>query len=574
MSRRRLLLVALALAIGGVAVLARSFEVMVLEHDEWQARGRRQRERVVSSSPPRGEIRTADGYVLASSVDRVAVQVDTKLLPYPDLFAGAAAPLVGADPDDLARRLDRGARAVWVAQRVTRATGEAVRALAPSAVVLVPDAERVYPLGRVAAPLVGFVGREELQTVGRAGLEHHYDLLLAGEPDRFLAVQDAVQRQLQLELIEPGRSGYDLELTLLARLQWAVERQLAESLAALDAESASAVVLQARTGHLLAVATVPGFDPLDPGGVPPSQWRLRAIQDAWEPGSTIKPLVAAAALSSGAVRPGERFECLRRGLSVGGRWVRDHVEPGVYTLDEVISLSANAGIIQVAERVEPTRLWRALDGFGFGRSTGVGYPAESSGALAPVHRWSSVSRAGLALGQELTATPLQLALAYAAIANRGWLPHPVLLTGLSAGEDSAAEHPEPPVRLLDPRLADRITAMLEAVVTDGTGNLAAVPGYRVAGKTGTAQRAVDGGFDDLHHVAWFAGFLPLPEPEVVIVVAVEEPANEFWASTVAAPVFAGIARVTCTVLDLPATPPPPETLVAAAPAPEPRGAGA
>ncbi len=558
MSRRRLLLVTLALALGAVVVLARAFEIMVLEHEEWAARGRRQRERVVSSSPARGDIRTADGYVLASSVARVAIQVDTKLLQYPDLFATAAAPLIGADADELERRLTGGARAVWVAQRVARDTGSAVRKLAPAAVVLVPDAERVYPLGRLAAPLVGFVGREELRTVGRAGLEHHYDALLAGEPDQYLAVSDAVQRQLQLERLEQGRAGYDLELTISARLQWSVERELSRAVEELEAESASAVVLEVRTGRLLSVVTVPAFDPDEPGAVGPARWRLRAIQDAWEPGSTIKPMIAAVALAARAVTPGERFDCLHRGLTVGGRWVRDHAEPGRYTLDEIVSRSANAGIIQVAERIAPPLLWRALDGFGFGRITGVGFPAEAAGALAPVRRWSSVSRAGLALGQELTVSPLQLATAYSALANDGWLVQPVLLARVSGDAGTLAQHPEPPRRLLDPALAARVSSMLEDVVSEGTGSLAKLAGYRVAGKTGTAQRAVDGSFDDLHHVSWFAGFLPLPQPEVVIVVAIEEPGTEFWASAVAAPVFARIAQSTCCLLDLPAAPRPVE----------------
>ncbi len=556
MNRRRLGLVAATLALGAAVVLSRAVQVMLVDHESWLARARRQRERVLTTPSRRGEIRTADGYVLATSVARLAIQVDTKLLPYPSLFAQAAAPLVGCPPDDLERRLTGGARAVWVAQKVDRETAAAVRALAPSAVVLVPDAERVYPLGTLAAPLIGFVGREELTTVGRAGLEHYYDALLAGEPNRYLAVQDAVQRQLQLERLRTGRAGYDLELTLLARLQWAVERELLADVDRHAARSASAVVLEARTGRILALATVPSFDPAAPGDVPPERWRLPPVQDAFEPGSTLKPLIAAAALSTRAVRPGERFDCTHRGIEVAGHWVRDHAEPGRYTLDEIVSKSANAGIIQVAQRLAPDLIWRTLDGFGFGRPTGVGYPGEAWGALAPVSRWSGMSRAGLALGQELTVSPLQLALAYAAVANGGWLPAPALVRQAGSQHDTIADRPTMQRRVMDRGLADRIQAMLERVVMDGTGTHAAVAGYRVAGKTGTAQRAVAGGFDDTHHVAWFAGFLPLPDPEVVIVVAVVQPDDGFWASTVAAPAFARIATQAACILDLPATPPP------------------
>jgi len=574
-NRRRLGLVAAALALGGTIVTVRAVQVMVLDHEAWLSRARRQRERVLTSPSRRGDIRTADGYVLATSVARLAVQVDAKLLPYPRLFAQAAAPLVGCPVDELERRLTGGARAIWVAQRVDRETAAAVRALAPSAVVLVPDAERVYPLGSLAAPLVGFVGREELATVGRSGLEHYYDALLAGEPDRYLAVQDAVQRQLQLEHLASGRAGYDLELTILARLQWAVEQELQDDIDRQAARGASAVVLEAHTGRILALATVPSFDPATPGEVAPRRWRLPAVQDAFEPGSTIKPLVAAAALASRAVAPGERFDCTHRGFEVAGHWIRDHAEPGRYTLDEIVSKSANAGIIQVAQRLDPTLLWRTLRGFGFGRPTGVGFPGEASGMLAPVSRWSGMSRAGLALGQELTVSPLQLALAYASIANGGWLPAPALVERAGSTSDGLADRPSMRRRVMDGRLAARIRAMLEGVVTDGTGTNAAVAGYRVAGKTGTAQRAVAGGFDDQHHVSWFAGFLPLPDPQIVIVVAVVQPDNDFWASTVAAPAFARIATRAACILGLPATPLPETVEVAEHPAAAPAvGAGA
>lgn len=574
MNRRRLRLVAAALALGAAIVLLRAAQVMLVDHESWLARAKRQRERVLITPSRRGEIRSADGYVLATSVARLAIQVDTKLLPYPRLFAQTAGPLVGCPADELERRLAGGARAVWVAQKVDRDTATAVRSLAPSAVVLVPDAERIYPLGTLAAPLIGFVGREELTTVGRSGLEHYYDAVLAGEPDRYLAVQDAVQRQLQLEHLTSGRAGYDIELTILARLQWAVERELQADVDRHAAEGASAVVLDARSGRILALATVPSFDPAAPGNVSPKRWRLPAVQDAFEPGSTIKPLIAAAALSSRTIRPGERFDCTHRGIEVAGHWIRDHAQPGRYTLDEIVSKSANAGIIEVAQRLPPDLIWRTLDGFGFGQPTGVGYPGEAHGALAPVSQWSGMSRAGLALGQELTVSPLQLALAYAAVANGGWLPAPALVNRAGSEKETVADRPIMQRRVMGRRLAERIQAMLEAVVVDGTGTLAAVAGYRVGGKTGTAQRAVAGGFDEKHHVSWFAGFLPLPEPKIVIVVSVVQPSDDFWASTVAAPAFARIATQAACILDLPATPPPEAVDVAAADVPAVRRAGA
>jgi cell division protein FtsI (penicillin-binding protein 3) len=547
-NRRRLQVVTGVLLLGGIVVVGRSIQISVLEHPDWQRRALGQQQQVIEVPGFRGAIRTADGYLLATSVERVAIQVDTRLLEFPEIFVRAVAPMLKTSKRELERRLARGPRSVWLAQRVEPEIAESVLALAPRAVVLVPDFARVYPQGRLAAPVVGFVGREELNTIGRAGFEHYYDEFLAGEPEQYLAVNDAIQRKVRLQRLHTGRAGYDLQLTLLARLQARCEAVLAEALKIHGARAASAVVVDVHTGRILALVSLPSFDPSEPGAARAENWRLRPVQDAFEPGSTIKPIVAAAALAADAVHTGERFDCLDRGTSVAGHWIRDHVEPGSYTLDEIVVLSANAGIIEVAERVPEQQLWRAFDAFGFGRRTGVGFPAEARGLLPETRTWSKMSRAGLALGQELTVSPLQMAMAFAAIANGGWLLQPQLVASSEVG--GGAGEPLARIRIMDEALSRRLCAMLESVVNDGTGALAQVAGFRTAGKTGTAQRAVGGTFDDEHHVAWFAGFLPMPDPQVAVVVAIEDPVViDFWASIVSAPVFAELAEAVVTLLD-------------------------
>ena len=563
MNRRRLLAVAAVLIFGASVVVARCVQVTVVEHAEWQRLALRQQQHVIEVPGPRGTIRTADGYVLATSVERVAIQVDTKRLAYKEIFVRAAAPILGSSKEEIAKRLARDSGSVWLAQRVPREVAEEVQQLAPQAVVLVRDFARVYPQGSLAAPVVGFVGREELHTVGRAGFEHHFDAYLAGEPEQYLSINDAVQRRVRLERLHRGRAGFDLELTLNARLQARCETVLGRALSRYDARGGSAVVADARTGKILALASLPSFDPAKPGAVAPENWRLRPVQDAFEPGSTVKPMVAAVALADGLVRPGERFDCRNRGMRVAGHWVRDHADPGIYTLEEVIVHSANVGIIAVAERVPEDRLWQAFDAFGFGRRPGIGFPAEARGLLPATRTWSKMSRAGFALGQELTVSPLQMAMAYAAIANGGWLPQPQLVIS-DAAEDQVVAHPAR-ARVMDEALARRLRNMLEGVVRDGTGELGRVGGFRAAGKTGTAQIVVDGAFDDEHHVSWFAGFLPMPDPQIVVVVAIEDPVkDDFWASTVAAPVFAEVAEASVSLLDLAPTEPvePPQNQLA------------
>ena len=559
MNRRRLLIVIAGLLLGATAVVARSIQISVIEHDAWERRALRQQQEILEVPGPRGNIVTADGYVLATSIERVAIQVNTRHLEYPEIFAQAVGPLLGLPEEELEQRLVGEPRSLWLAQRVEHEVAEEVAALAPRAVVLVPDFARIYPQGTLAAPVVGFVGREELHTVGRAGFEHDYDAYLAGEPEQYLAVNDAIQRKVRLQRMHRGRPGRDLNLTLLAKLQSRCETTLAKALRAHHARSGSVVVVDVWSGHILALASLPSFDPATPGEVKPEHWRLRPVQDAIEPGSTVKPFVAAAGLSAGVIRRGERFNCLDRGVSVAGHWIRDHVDPGRYTVDEVVAYSANAGIIEIAERVSEDRLWGAFDAFGFGRRTGVGFPAETRGLLRDTSSWSKMSRAGLALGQELTVSSLQMAMAYAAIANGGWLLQPRLI--LANGSDPRAVEAIDRTRILDEALAERLRSMLEAAVREGTGELARVPGFRTAGKTGTAQRTVGGTFDDEHHIAWFAGFLPMPDPRIAVVIELEDPVEiDFWASTVAAPVFAEIAEAAACNLDLAPTEPipPPE----------------
>jgi cell division protein FtsI/penicillin-binding protein 2 len=562
-NRRRLLVVIVGLLLGATAVVARSIQISVIEHDSWERRALRQQQQIIEVPGPRGNIGTADGYVLATSIERVAIQVNTRNLEYPEIFAHAVAPLLGLPEEELEERLVGDPGWPWLAQRVELEVAERVADLAPRAVVLVPDFARIYPQGTLAAPVVGFIGREELHTVGRAGFEHDYDAYLAGEPEQYLAINDAIQRKVRLQRMHRGRAGRDLNLTLMAKLQARCETVLAKALRAHRARSGSVVVVDIWNGNILALASLPSFDPADPGEVKPENWRLRPVQDAVEPGSTVKPFVAAAGLSAGVIRRGERFNCLDRGVSISGHWIRDHADPGRYTVDEVVVYSANAGIIEIAERLSEDRLRRAFDAFGFGRRTGVGFPAETRGLLHETSSWSKMSRAGIALGQELTVSPLQMAMAYAAIANGGWLLKPRLVQ--SSGGDPQAAEAVGRTRILDEALARRLRHMLEAAVMEGTGELARVPGFRTAGKTGTAQRLVAGTFDDDHHVAWFAGFLPMPDPRIAVVVAIEDPVEiDYWASKVAAPVFAEIAEAAACHLDIvPTEPlPPPEPRMA------------
>jgi cell division protein FtsI/penicillin-binding protein 2 len=527
-----------------LATVGRAFQVMIVKHDAYLATAQAQQHTLLSIPSLRGAIRTSDGYTLAQSIRRTRITVDTDALRAPSAFATVAAATIGGTPDDVLATLDRQQRFVTLADRSELHTAEALRSLVPNAIILLPSSERLYPLGTLAAAVVGFVGNEGTEVVGRWGLEAAFDDELRGQPDLYRALRDAVQRNLAPERVRTGRPGQDLDLTLNAKIQAVCETELTATIADSGARSGSAVVLDPFTGDILALASVPSFDPARPAANPRVDWRLRPVVDALEPGSTIKPFVAALALAAGAVHPGEQFDCTRHGSVVAGRWIADHVRPGVYSLGESVAESANAAMIEIAERLEPDELLSGMLAFGFDRPTGIAFPGESPGMVPPTHRWSALSRASLAIGQELTVSPTQLAVAYAALANGGFLLTPRLVQ-----QPSAAPHVRS--RALAPDLAVEIRQMLQAVVTHGTGVRAAVPGYDVAGKTGTAQRAVDGSYENQEHIAWFAGFLPADTPRAVIVVALRNPTDDFWGASVAAPCFARIAAATMALLDIP-----------------------
>lgn len=540
--RRRIVLAVLTVA--AVATVARAFQVMVIEHTSYLSIAQAQQHTLLSIPSLRGAIRTHDGYTLAQSIRRSRITVDTAALQAPAAFATVAAETLGMSAGAILATLEGDQRFVTLAQRAELDTAEALKALVPNAIILLPSSERLYPLGTLAAAVVGFVGSESTEVVGRWGLEAAFNDELSGQPDLYRALRDAVQRNLAPERVRTGRPGRDIELTVHARIQAVCERELAATIARSGARSASAVVLDPFTGDTLALASVPSFDPARPAATPRDNWRLRPVVDALEPGSTVKPLIASLALASGAVRSGERFDCSERGVTVAGRWIADHAKPGVYTLTEIISESANTGVIEIAERLDPETLLSGLLAFGFGRPSGIGFPGETPGVVPPLTRWSALSRASLAIGQELTISPLQLAAAYAAFANGGFLLTPRLVR-------DGSHAPSVRSRLLEPELAERIGQMLREVVDGGTGALAAVPGYAVAGKTGTAQRAIDGSYENQEHIAWFAGYLPVDQPRAIVVVAVRDPQQDFWGATVAAPCFARIAASTMALLNLP-----------------------
>ena len=536
------------------AVAARLYQLQVLRYDHYEAKARRQQQLVVELDPPRGTIYDARGRELAVSVQVESAWADPSDIADPKATAAALAPVLGVDAAGLARRLAKRSDFVWVARKLDPPLADRVRRLDLKGIRFLPESKRYYPMGELAAQVLGYVGTDNK---GLAGIEQQYEAEVAGRPGRRTLLRDARRGTV----VAPGlayadpQPGSDLYLTLDTTIQHIAERELAVAVEERHARSGSAVLLDPATGAVLAMATYPSFDPNSYGDFTPARWRNRVIADAYEPGSTFKVITAASALDAGLVRPEEEFDCGMGSITLLGHRIRDHVPYGRLTFAQVIAKSSNVGVIKTALRLGDQRLYATIHGFGFGRPTGIDLPGESQGIVAPLSVWRPLTKADVAFGQGISVTPLQLAAALGAVADGGALRTPYVVAAVGRDGRIERRHRGPRAGVvaqpISPATARQLTALLEGVVTDGTGKSAAIAGYRVAGKTGTAQKPGIGGYAGNGYVPSFVGFAPADRPALVAVVAVDEPQGfAYYGAQVAAPVFSTVLRQVLLYLDV------------------------
>ena len=553
--RFRLLVIAFAAWLAVVG--ARLVQVQVLQHGRWQAEAARQQERQIEVEEPRGDILSRDGRVLASSLERASVYVNPRQLTRArwEETARRLAPIVGLPATEILARFAERDGFFYLAKNLDPGVAGAVAQLRQRGIGTLRTEQRVYPHGTLAGPVVGFVDGEG---IGQAGLEASYDRTLRGVPSLFRLLRDgkSLPTPLDLHLEKAGRAGMSLALTIDSRVQTVVEHELTATVERVDAKGASAVVLDPRTGEVLALASIPSYSPARPGEARAGERRNQAVEVALEPGSTFKPFIVAAALEHKLLSAFELVDCSGGGVQVAGFFIRDHAKYGALTVRDLLTHSSNAGTIRIAHRLPPAQLDEFITRFGFGRVTGVELPGETRGVYRGPRSWSALSRAGLAIGQEITVSPLQLAQGYAVFANGGLLVRPTIVreTRDAAGKVVMSYRPDAPVRVLSAEIARATAELLTGVVEEGTGTAARVAGYRIAGKTGTAQKPIDGSYTAGAHAPWFAGFFPVARPELVIVVCVDEPRTSFWASDVAAPTYGRIAARLAALLGIAPTP--------------------
>ena len=532
------------LTLGGIALLARAVYLQVIDQDFLAKQGDARILRDVKLSANRGMVLDRNGEPLAVSTPVDTVWADPrKLAQQPQDFARLAKAL-DRDPQWLARRvtsnLDR--EFVYLVRHMRPADAAKVKALGIPGVDTLREYRRYYPAGEVTGHLLGFTNVDD---VGQEGVELAFDEWLGGEPGLMRVMRDREGRTIQeIERIKAPRPGQDLRTSIDLRLQYLAYRELKTVVQENDARGGSVVVLDVETGEVLAMVNQPAFNPNDREQYLPSRYRNRATNDFFEPGSSIKPFIVAAGMKTGRFHSDTLVDTGPGTFRVGIKTVRDKHNLGTIDVKTVLAKSSNVGVVKIALTLKPQEMWTTLHDLGFGSVTGSGFPGESAGILTGFEHWRSIGQATMSYGYGLSVTPLQLTQAYAVL-GAGGVRRPVSLRRL----DTAPEG-EP---VIDKAVAAELVRMMEAVVSEeGTARRAAVMGYRVSGKTGTAWKAADGGYNSTKYMAVFGGVVPASNPRLACVVVIDEPSKgRFYGGEVAAPVYSAVMSGALRLLAIP-----------------------
>jgi cell division protein FtsI (penicillin-binding protein 3) len=545
------LFVAMALAFAGILVRLAYLQASG-QAAELRDRALDQRVRTVLLPADRGQILDRDGVRLALSTPAVDVYADPRYVLDPWATASKLSPMLGVGVTELVGDLSADTTFVYLARQVEPDLAARARALELPGIGFLDSTKRSYPGGEIAPQVIGFVG---IDGEGLSGLELGYQDVLAGTPGERTIELDPHGQPIVggIDVERPPIAGSSIVTTIDRDLQYQAQAALAEAVQAEGARGGTVIVMDPRTGEILAMATYPWFDPNAFGGSPAWTYRNRAVTDAFEPGSTNKVITAAAAIQEGALPLDERL-VVPWSMRVEDFTIHDsHPHPVQrLTLGDVIAESSNIGTVQVANRVGRPAMASYLSRFGLGRPTGVGFPGEAAGIMLPLYEWTDASLATMAYGQGIAATPLQMTSVYATIANDGRWVQPRLVEGTVGPDGTFHDAPAPLVRrVISADSAEMVVRMLAYAVEHGTGSNARVRGFQVAGKTGTARIPAKDrvGYLEGQYIASFIGFLPAGDPRVVIAAILDRPSTGYGGLS-AAPLFSRVAEVSITRLGL------------------------
>ena len=540
----RVTLVSVFFGLVAISLVARAVHLQVFNTEFLTQQADTRHLRTESITAHRGTITDRNGEPLAISTPVDSVWANPKELALVEDQMPALARVLGLDEQSLIRQITFSMNKdfVYLRRHLSPDKAREVMSLKLPGVNIQREYRRYYPAGEVVGHLIGFT---DIDDKGQEGLELAFNHWLAGESGAKRVLKDRLGRSVEnVESIRPPHHGKELRTSIDLRIQYVAYRALKSAIQDNNAESGSIVVLDTVTGEVLAVANQPSYNPNDRSQMTAERYRNRAITDIFEPGSSIKPLVVAAALESGRYRPSSIIDTAPGQVTVGAKTIEDRRNLGRISLTTILARSSNVGITKLAMSLQPDQLWDTMSQFGLGTLTTSGFPGESAGTLTHHDHWQPISQATLAYGYGLSVTPLQLAQAYAILGNDG-VRHPVSLVALEqagGGEQMVSQDSATAVR-----------RMLEEVVRPGgTATGAAVPGYRIAGKTGTSWKFAAGGYSKDKYISSFAGLAPASNPRLAAVVVIDEPSGElYYGGDVAAPVFADIMSESLRLLAVP-----------------------
>jgi len=521
-------------ALLGLGLVSRAVYLQVFDHEFYRGQGDARQQRTVAIPAHRGMLADRHGEPLAISTPIQTLWGNPQgLVEQPGALREVAA-ILSLDAERLQQRVERAAERgrefMYVKRHVTPLLSERVMSLRVADLAVQREYRRYYPSGAAASHLIGFT---DIDDNGREGLELAYDEWLAGSPGKRRILRDLGGREIAgMDIIADAVPGRDLRLSIDRQLQYFAKRALLDAVAEHRAESASAVVMDIASGEVLAMSNLPGYNPNDTADRSGGRQRNRSVTDVFEPGSTMKPFTIGAALASGQYTADDIVFTSPGKYRIGKYVISDARDNGWLDLRGIVTKSSNVGVSKVATTLKPAQMWDVFDRFGFGRPPGSEFPGEVAGYFNHPSAWHHIEQASVSYGYGISVSALQLVRAYAAIANDGVMP-PVSFLAVEEAEQGA--------RAIEAGVAMQLQGMLEGVVTDGTGARAAVPGYRVAGKTGTSHRSQSGGYAEDRYVSVFAGFAPVSDPRYAIAIVIHDPkAGEHFGSQVAAPVFAEV----------------------------------
>lgn len=552
----KIYLVLILFVIGFGVVWEKIYNIQILQHGKFLNLSNRQYYRTLSPMPVRGTIYDRTGRELAVSVEADSVYANP--LEFEDLHktANIISQTLKVDSSRLIREFNKERGFIWIKRKVTPEEAEAVESLNIKGIGFLKEGKRFYPKKELAGRMIGFVG---IDNHGLSGVEHSYDEQLMINPGRLVIEKDAFGRSINFadDYEKSIEKGYDLKLTIDEVIQYITEKELGGQVSKYRAKGGTAIVMDPYTGEILAMADQPQFNPNSFSQYKEREWRNRGVTDSFEPGSTFKLILTAAAIEEKIANQNDIFFCENGEYEIGGTVIheaKDH-KYKLLTLKEIVGKSSNIGAIKVAQRLGAKNFYDYILKFGIGSKTNINLPGESAGKVRDIKEWSGVSLASISFGQEVSVTPLQLITAVSAIANGGILMKPYAIKAVEKDGMAADEFkPEVVRRVISEKTSRELSEILEYTVRYGTGQKAILEGYDVAGKTGTAQKAnQDGkGYSKDKFISSFIGYVPSRNPRIAILVIIDEPEGVAWGGEVAAPVFREIAKQSLRYLKVPA----------------------